>query len=444
MGMKTISRRIRIGLFMFALISVVLLSLVGLDHLLHRHSSVIYYGTLHSAVEDINNGTVGDKAQKSRWGAVAAIDTDEHGAYIVKLLKDIQITYDVPISADMTICLNGHTLSGNCKAVLDILEGNVIIDGQVKNSAITNHRTDGGNTRPIQVRTGRLTILGGTYTADLNSADGTAIGIMANATIEIKDATIAATNTAGTAQALQLHADSTQVISNCQIVAEGRTVVIGINNRGTAKLLETHVTALSDYAVTENGDMYAATAIGIQNYPSGTLTLENCNVSGIHSGVQNQGTLSVTGGIYEGYGHGGFYFSGDGTQNTAHVHGAIIRQCAMPTGYEDMGAETTQAGFYIGGSKNSNHIRVYLDGCDIYGAQYPFVLRGTSGETDNALYISNSKVNLDGTYGIRLDNPSHKLYIGTGCNFDASHVKGKPGTDTDVSDSIHSTNESYP
>jgi hypothetical protein len=130
--------------------------------------------------------------------------------------------------------------------------------------------------------------------------------------------------------------------------------------------------------------------------------------------------LYVNGGTYESYGHGGIYFAGADT--TAYARNAVLRDCDMPDGYTATSGRNG-AGFYVGGA---NGISVYMDNCDISGANKAqlFVLRGTSGEQNNTVYISNSRIE-DGAK-IRIDNDTHKLYIGRGNNFTADDTN-RPG-----------------
>jgi hypothetical protein len=134
--------------------------------------------------------------------------------------------------------------------------------------------------------------------------------------------------------------------------------------------------------------------------------------------VNNAGTLYINGGTYEGYGHGGIYFN---VGTTAYVRNATIKDNPkMPEGYTAT-ANHNGAGFYIGSGDN---IKVYMDNCKIYGTASQIVLRGSSGEQNNTLYISRSKLyDLDGDYlSVRIDNDTHKLYIGKGSNFTAENT----------------------
>lgn len=51
------------------------------------------------------------------------------------------------------------------------------------------------------------------------------------------------------------------------------------------------------------------------------------------------------------------------------------------------------------------------------GKQETIVLK----TSNNKLYISNSRVNLDASIGFRIDS-NNELYIGRGCNFTAEHT----------------------
>ena len=161
----------------------------------------------------------------------------------------------------------------------------------------------------------------------------------------------------------------------------------------------------------------------------GTLTINDCYVMGTHSGMQNDGTLYVNGGTFESYGHGGIYFTGEGT--TAYVRNATLKDSlTMPEGWEGT-SQHNGAGFYIGGGSNEN---VYMDNCDIYGsaAYQMFVIKGSN----NALYVSNSTINnlTGGDTKIRIDG-NNKMYLGIGNNFTAE--------DTNNPDAVIVTNEVY-
>ena len=83
----------------------------------------------------------------------------------------------------------------------------------------------------------------------------------------------------------------------------------------------------------------------------------------------------------------------------------------------------TGPGLYIGGGSNRNNVTLYMDNCVISSkeGEPQIVLRGTSDEHDNNLYISNSTL-LGEKFYIRIDNLTHKLYLGAGNNFNTENT----------------------
>jgi hypothetical protein len=363
-----------------------------------------YYSTMNKAVGDVNSGSIGVNEDATKDTAVAGVYTDENGGANVVLLKDHTESARIKPSVDMTINLGGHTLSANDKVGINPLSGNLIIDGRLSGSTISMTQTGSNNAKPLQLPstfTGKCTTYGGAYISNVEG--GIATSIFANGgTLEVSNAKLFATATNGTSAPLEIGTSASATIINCDI-------------RGYANYT---------YGVESYYDEYS---IGVRNY--GTLYLNDCYVMGTHCGVGNSAILTVNGGIYEGYGHGGLYFSNDNT--ASYVKDAIIRECTMPDGYTATAGDNN-TGFYIGGSSTANNITVYMDNCDIYGSDKPFVLRGTDGEKNNSLYISNSTVN---DAKIRIDNNTHKLYIGAGNNFTAE--------DTTLPEACVATDEVY-
>ena len=351
-----------------------------------------YYSTMKLAVQDVNNNTVGTNADSDSSNAVAGVYVD-NGQPNVVLLKDALETERSAPSVDMTINLGGHTLSSTGPVAIDSLSGNVTLDGRLSGSKIEIINNEGQMARAIQHRTGGLTVNGGTYMC--SSKDMTGICIYSDGNMTINDVNVVSINTgnSGSAYGVYILANGNAVINNSQI-------------RGLSNY---------NYADEESGNYYQINSIGIGNV--GTLTINNTYVLGTHSGMSSSGTLYVNGGIFESYGHGGIYFNGTGKKS--YVRNATIRDCDMPEGYTAT-ANNNGAGFYIGGGSERHNITVYMNNCDIYGRYQPIVLRGSSGELNNTLYISLSRINTD--HKIRIDNDTHKLYSGIGNNFTAANT----------------------
>lgn len=187
------------------------------------------------------------------------------------------------------------------------------------------------------------------------------------------------------------------------------------------------------FADATSGETNASYAVGVLNY--GKMTLENCSAYGTHSGMQlwpNSHT-HVTGGTFEGVGHGGIYFSNMG--GTAFIQNAKIlnaRYCGDFKSTFDYENQYHIAGMYIGNAENTvvSNAAVYLDNCLIDGSTgNAVVLRGTGGEQNNAIYMSNCEVT-GGT--IRIDGNTHKLYVGKACDVVSSSTKPECVVQTDA------------
>ena len=316
--------------------------------------------------------------------------------------------------------------------------------GTVKNTNISTKNKDGKSQSVYfsESSTGTIENCTISATSENNSVDG--IVFASTGTVHtVKNSSVSAKTKDGKAKGIAFYSGTTGIIENCTITAtsennsadgivfastgtvhtvknssvsaktkDGKAKGIAFNSGTTGIIENCTITAHANYA--SDGSTYTAIGLGLYGGVNSTIDVKNCNISGIHSGIQTAGSLNVDGGTYEGYGHGGFYFTGAGT--TSYVKNATIRECAMPDGYIT-NIDSNYTGFYVGGN---NNITVYMDNCDIYGSKRPFVLRGSSGEQNNTLYISNSNINTSAK--IRIDNDTHKLYIGKGNNFTAENT----------------------
>ncbi|MBQ3215619.1 MAG: hypothetical protein IJB11_05840 [Oscillospiraceae bacterium] len=195
----------------------------------------------------------------------------------------------------------------------------------------------------------------------------------------------------------------------------------GVSTRSGTLLRITNSTVLADS--TPNCTGAGNNTGGITN--DGTAYLENVKVFGNHCAVQNGYKLYVKGGTYTGFCHGGFYFA-HGSEGEAFVNDAILRggHYEGSFDYSEVNDSIKYSALYLGSSNNSI---AHLDGCflDASDCHRAIVVRGSSGESNNTLNISNCYVTnglLDeGT--IRIDNNTLKMNIGQGCNITSDMFK---------------------
>ena len=371
-----------------------------------------YYSTWDSAITDANNGTVGKNADATAESAVSCVYVDGNQIANVVLLRDAE-TAGMEIAKDMVINLNGHKLSmteGNITFAIRHTIGTLVVDGTKKGSSIEVKNSD-KNARCIRADAETLTVNGGTYVATSGKS----------------------------ARPIQVDYDCTATITDCEITAFGgeKTATGGVLNWGTATLTNCSVSAHANYN-TNLGEY----SMGV--YGDGPLILNNCYVYGTHSSVQCRNTLVINGGTYESPGHG-VYISC--TDKIAHIRNATIRFCEMKEGYIHT-AGAMGPGLYIGGSADSNNVTLYIDNCDIYSKtkNAQIILRGTSGEQNNKVYISNSRLyDLGGEkLYVRIDNLTHRLYLGAGNNFNTENTTIKALYDSNsMLPAVIETGETY-
>ncbi len=382
-----------------------------------------YYSDALQAIAVINGSSYEDATSTTTKNqANVALYVDENDVPNLVILKDTVLDTAIEPSSDMILKLGGKSLTFNSDNGINVTSGDVTIDGTINGSKISL-TNDSQKTTLAQVNNGSLTLNGGTYETTANSVGTEAepnasILVGSNGTLTVDDANITAEDIgSGTVVGILVESGGSAVVSNSDIEVSAFDSLgnDGIRNKGIMTLNNTNVSGYGNYTANAAGTAYATNSRGINN--EGIMTLKNCNVYGAHSGIRNPGTLYIDGGTYEGYGHGGIYFAGGST--TSYVKNATVGYTDMKVGYADSVAGTNSAGFYIGGADN---VVIYMDSCEISGPMYPFVLRSSGGEENNALYISNSNINEDMTKYPRNDGSKNRIYIGAGNNFAVKDV----------------------
>ena len=389
----------------------------------HNNEGVYYYQTLQDALSDINEECIGRRDKNITRGAGALV-TLEKGKVTVCLLKDTVERNTLSLN-NINLDLNGFTLTNNRTTLFRTYGTCHIYNGYLRRSCNNNKGLNG----VIVGRNSTCTMKNVEFTSDSSYQTNIALivyGKMYLSHSKISVSTFESTESVSTIAVYGIMS-SHLVIEESDITAKSDFgSVQGVYIDGTGELMNSNIAAYSNYQSNEKD--FTSSSVGC--YSGGTLTVKNCNIYGVHSGINSVGILSVDFGTYSGYGHGGIYCAGTGKKHK--ITNATILQAEMPLGYHDLGVGCMQGGLYIGGRNGRNNIEVFIDNCIINATKNPIVLRGTSGEINNSLYISNTIINIQ---HIRVDNDTHCIYLGVGCNFDKLHV--------DIPDVVIYTDDSY-
>jgi len=283
-----------------------------------------------------------------------------------------------------------------------------------------------GSKEPEAVYIGSMKTTVQDCTLSVNSAgnaEATAYGIRVHSNAEA--ATISGTkvtvNAENEARGIYNNSAGGILVSGCNVsvttyAADGDAAAYSVYNDGEAVAHIENSTIFTDAPGDDGGS--EPCSIGIMN--TGVLFCKDTNVTGTLCGCQNNdgAQLYVSGGIFKGFSHGGFYLA-HGANGIAYIRDAKLccgNYDGQFTDYFASANVAILAALYMGGgtaASNSN-VTAYLDGCsfDSDGTFYTICMRGSLGETGHILNISNSEVD---SY-IRMDNDTMTLNVGVGTN----------------------------
>ena len=343
------------------------------------------------------------------------------------------------------------SLSGQCgKAMLAVRAAGENLE--LDNCYISTENTGPGGAWAMQSGAGTVIAKSSSLVAN-NRGDTTssisydAICVTNAARLELIDCQLSAESAKGYATAVNVLAGGITRVTNTQIHAVTKSdgslsPAHGIINPDGAELYVEGGKILADAPGDSAKEDYAT---GIKNV--GICYLRNAEINGTHSGVTNNGKLYVDGGLYTGYSHGGFYFA-HGADGVAYVNDATVRDGHYEGIFTDVFSGNTEGigtlgGFYMGGGTGDNHsdMTAWLDGCTFDVVNRAFVLRGTDGETNNTVNISNSTILDAANQPIRIDNDTLRLNIGIGGNITPDMALTHEGEDASAWASL--TNRLY-
>lgn len=380
---------------------------------LQEKYAFVYYEDIAQAFYDLNTYTVGlnavDKVTDSGNAAGAGIYINDEGEKNVVVLEDNYINSRICVSEDVTINLGGHKVYFAMTTTgFDVRNTTENPDDIV--TVNINGRLDGG---AIQVEYDNAAAIANYADTVVNIDEGTYITCSSCNVVD--DNCLALNSHKYQTRTLFCSIDGEMNVSGAEISTSiDCGYGYGIANLGTLNIENSRIFADAEYCNNETDYIYMS--VGIENM--GVATVKNCDVTGTHSGISSSGELYVDGGTYRSIGHGGIYISGNG--KTSYIQNATLKACEYEGKYNVNPECSNNTGFYVGGGAGQDNLVVYIDNCDFYGTRSPFALRGTDGEQNNKIYISNSRI--FGDSKIRIDNNSHKLYLGKGNEFTADNT----------------------
>ena len=277
-------------------------------------------------------------------------------------------------------------------------------------------------------------------TIDVNSNECWTEGIFNYGNTKVSNTNVLVNNSYGTVQGIFNKANAMLSIENSNMnVNSDYGSCYGIGNFGKSIISNTNIFTDASESTADGGNK--AYSVGIAN--KGELKFYSGSVYGTHSGIDNgtDGKLYVYGGTFDGFGHGGIYFA-QGPNGEAYVENATLKSGEY-NGKHDSNKFSDRHGgsFYIGSASNN---KVYMDRCTLSSVSGPIgVLRGTGGETNNQLYISNSTI--ENGKKIRIDG-KNKLFVGKGMNVteeDVTLSKDKNNYIPTFTEAVEFTNEEY-
>ena len=407
------------------------------------------YESLEILLRDIKENSVGKNVSKDGIFFLCEDNT------CIKLLSDTSVEVECNIS-NIKLDLDNHTLkiaslgsinlsnSTLCNGVIDVsssgevsndyrainIQGNSSLENCVGVIAGTYN-----NICFICTEEDSTLVVRDSEISTTNCSADTLYGIYSNGYVLIANSKIYLTNNPENQDSktycIGVYSDAvSSFVSDCDIKIQSYNKYgssYGVYATGKSNLLDVKNTIVyTDSHYLRFNDVYGSLSIGIIGHSS-QIYISNCVVRGIHSGAQVGGDSYIEDSYFESTGHGGIYFVQNRQKNdlgvplpvTSHLNNCTLAW-SEPSGIfkDDLLDEnfsgSNDSAFYIGGSENATNIFVYMNNCKIIGKRYSGVLRGSSNEYDNSLYVSNTEFNAP----MRIDNEMLEFQIGKGCNIE--------------------------
>lgn len=378
------------------------------DSKLWDYNTEYYYNSLEDAITDINNNTVGTLVVTNNTSAKIKVVKNN-----IFLLDNITLNSPITISSTINIYINNKQF--NCNGLITVTGClNIYAD---KCKINTNCSTF------LNIE-GYCSLIGGNYNIKITGNETLATtpekSIIVSGTLNIKNITLEITNQVGCATVIWTEENSIlrgfNSIITCNI-PDG--FAYGLYSNGEVKLEHCKVTAHSNHTANSAGTDYATTSRGIKA-DLGSVELSECYVYGAHSGMTVKCPLKITGGIYNGFSHGGIYASANSCEiilSDCEINDVDISEGCI----YDAVAGTNHAAFYIGAG---SYMNIYVDNCRFYGVIQPIVMKyNSSSSHDNYLYLSNTTINTDYTRAAVRNDGANYIKFGIGVNITSSDLE---------------------
>lgn len=347
-----------------------------------------YYDNIEDLLSDFYNDEIGKNTQNLKPSVSVTCLSD--GKKIINFFNDVDEPITLSNLSNIELRFNSHKVNGN-STILNIENcNNITVNGC--NSTVTSETQSNliNITNSSNIIFDNSSFNFTTVGSDDKNSPYSIFGIV-NSTVSICSSQLEIQDLSQTKSVSVVNVDTSSVVnittSNLHAISKN-SFPYGIYSLGKLNIESSLIDANSNHTANADGTDYATTSRGI--YSENDLSIINSSVYGTHSGITLKGgNTYIDGGDYYGYSHGGVYAS----KGITKIYNANLYDVPLNEGYVDDGvAGTNHAGLYIG---NGENISVFVDNCNIIGEIQPIVVRNSSLENNNHLYISNSKTNLD-------------------------------------------------
>ena len=382
-----------------------------------------YYSSFELALQDVNNGTLGENSDCEKSNAKIGVFDDFNGKISIVVLDNIEVAERNYFTKNIDLNLNGKTITMTT------------LDSQIIAPTLSVNGTAPGSTIVTQKRArifgceAMLTVNGGIYNAYVPAGYSAYSGYALD--------TVFYSGNDG------IYISNVQI--NVEVTAESDTniyTVYGIGNTTQINNSEINVNTYSAsklaYGVysTSNKNIFNNVKVKSNNKSNAfnnnvagmsingkEAIYNNCEIYGYRTGVYTHSTNSyIIGGTYTTNIYGGIYSS----VGNVYAEGATFIK------NEDAHYGSP---IYIGGGETADNVHVYLNKCTIQtpSGSHAVALKTDMGNKNNNIYFSN--MTFIGSKSLRMDTDEAYVHLGQNSNLTKNNA-ARPNN-------VIETNEEY-